>query len=103
MPRRFIAVSLLFLFAGLAGTVIAQTQATPALPAVTSDCKNDLPSPAAQPPPGSPPVVLFVELCFEKGAIARLPGETYARHIRLVPTVSLPSRGRWTPFTAAVE
>lgn len=103
MTRRLIAVSLSFLFAGIAGTTDAQTQAAPALPAVTSACKNSLPPPAAEPPAGSSPVVLFVELCFEKSTTVRIPGETYSSHIRLIPAVSLPSRGRWTPFTTAVE
>ena len=106
---RLIAASLSFLCAGITGTAIVETrapQATPvtqALPAVTSACKNSLPSPVAEPQAGSSPVVLFVELCFEKGMPVRIPGETYSRHIRLIPTVSLPSRGRWTPFTTAVE
>jgi hypothetical protein len=103
MTRRRIAVLLALLFAGMAGTAIVQTQVTQTLPAITSACKNALPPPAAEPPAGSSPVVLFVELCFVTAPGPRLPGETYVRHLRLLPLVSLPSRGRWTPFTTAVE
>lgn len=103
MTRRRIAVLLTLLFAGIGGTAIVQTQATQTLPAITSACKNALPPPAAEPPAGSSPVVLFVELCFVTGPAPHFPGETYARHLRSISLVSLPSRGRWTPFTTAVE
>src|SRR5215204_4908637 len=78
--------------------------ATDALPPIRSACSNALPPPAAQPPERSAAVLLFVELCFGKqGGTPILPGETYSYYIHAIPLVSLPSRGSWTPYTAAVE
>src|SRR5437660_814538 len=88
-------------FAMAAFPVFAQQPAAqPALPAATV-CGQQA-RPAAQPPAGSPPVVLFVAPCFEKqGGTSLVEVQTYLYYIQLKP--STPSQGVWVPFDQTSE
>jgi outer membrane protein insertion porin family len=50
-----------------------------------------------QPPPGSPPLVRFIELSFPaQGNVSAIEPETYLYYIQTKP--SAPSAGRWEPY-----
>jgi outer membrane protein insertion porin family len=58
--------------------------------------------PAAQPPAGSSPVVLFIAPCFEaQGNASVIEPQTYVYYIQ--QKASVPSRGVWVPYDAAAE
>jgi len=58
--------------------------------------------PAAQPPAGSPPVVLFAVVCFEaQGGTSVIEPQTYAYYIQL--KTSQPSQGVWIPYEQNTE
>ena len=58
--------------------------------------------PAAQPPAGSPPVVLLIAPCFEaQGNQSVIESQTYLFYIQLKP--SRPSEGVWQPWDAQAE
>jgi outer membrane protein insertion porin family len=60
--------------------------------------------PAAQPPVGTPPVVLFVAPCFAaQGGTSVIEPQTYVYYIYLVPKTSQPSQGIWIPYDDSVE
>jgi outer membrane protein insertion porin family len=60
------------------------------------------PRPAAQPPAGSGPVVLFIAPCFEaQGNSSVVEPQTYVYYIQL--KASVPSRGVWVPYDDATE
>lgn len=85
-----------------AGHVGAQTRA--ALPPLPSGCQRSLPAPAAEPPARSLPVVVLFEMCAgDDDRSVRTPVEEYVKQIRVMSSVSIPSRGQWVPFTADVE
>src|SRR5438046_67028 len=70
------------------------------LPSVTV-CGQQ-PRPAAQPPAGSGPVVLFIAPCFEaQGNASVIESATYLYYIQVKPSV--PSRGVWVPYDDATE
>src|SRR5262245_54658941 len=91
----------------LAVPVSAQTPATQPpeqggeqLPTVTV-CGQQA-RPAAQPPAGSGPVVLFIAPCFEaQGNQSVVEAATYLYYIQL--KASVPSRGVWVPYDDATE
>src|SRR5688500_5331615 len=75
----------------------------PAVPAVPQDapapvitksvCGNELTTPAALPPDGSPPFVWILELCFDRqGGSSTVENETYLYYIKAQSLVSLPSQ-----------
>ena len=77
-------------------------QAAPdqSLPTVTV-CGQEA-RPAAQPPAGSGPVVLFIAPCFEaQGNASVIESATYLYYIQVKPSV--PSRGVWVPYDDATE
>src|SRR5262245_45094322 len=87
----------------LAAAAAAQPPAAPAqtpapdqpLPSVTV-CGQQ-PRPAAQPPAGSGPVVLFIAPCFEaQGNASVIEPATYLYYIQV--KASVPSRGVWVPY-----
>jgi outer membrane protein insertion porin family len=58
--------------------------------------------PAAQPPAGSGPVVLFIAPCFEaQGNQSVVEAATYTYYIQVKP--SAPSRGVWVPYDDSTE
>ena len=58
--------------------------------------------PAAQPPAGTAPVVLFIAPCFEaQGNASVIESQTYLYYIQLKP--SSPSQGVWVPYDDAAE
>jgi len=72
----------------------------PALPPVTV-CGRSV-APLAQPPAGSPPVVLFLAPCFEKqGGTSLVDAQTYIYYIQL--KTSQPSQGIWIPYDETTE
>src|SRR5262249_39262387 len=84
----------------MAGVAAAQTPAQAPLPSVTV-CGVQA-RPAAQPPAGSPPVVLFIAPCFEaQGNQSVVEPQTYLYYIRLKQ--SQPSQGTWIPYDDAAE
>lgn len=96
LPSATLALSLAANVAAI--PVVAQTT----LPPVPSACKQSMPAPAAEPPAGSPAVLLFLEVCRAPTNTAT-PMEDILQQIRLQFVVSKPSRGQWTPFTLDVE
>src|SRR5262249_26088950 len=92
----------------LAGPAAAQTPAAAQPPAPAGE---QLPTvrvggqqarPAAQPPAGSGPVVLFIAPCFEaQGNQSVVESATYVYYIQLKPSV--PSRGVWVPYDDSAE
>ena len=106
MTRRARASSLLFLAAVCVGasSAGAQGQAIRSLPPVPSGCEQALSAPVAEPSANSGPVVLALEICFPgRQSGTQAFADTYARQIRVAWSLSKPSRGVWTPFTAEVE
>jgi outer membrane protein insertion porin family len=74
----------------------------PAMPPVTF-CGTQR-APLAQPPVGTPPVVLFVGPCFEaQGGTSVIEPQTYAYYMQVVPMASTPSQGIWIPYDDSVE
>ena len=60
------------------------------------------PTPLAQPPAGSGPVVLYVAPCFEaQGNASVIESQSYLYYIKLRP--SQPSQGVWVPYTEETE
>src|SRR5258708_1687861 len=71
-----------------------------ALPAVTV-CGQET-RPAAEPPAGSPPVVLFIAPCFEaQGNQSVIEAQTYLYYIHV--KFSAPSRGQWVNYDESTE
>ena len=59
-------------------------------------------APLAQPPAGSPPVVLFLAPCFEKqGGTSLVEAQTYVYYIQV--KTSQPSQGIWVPYDENTE
>jgi outer membrane protein insertion porin family len=81
-------------------TAPAASQAAEQLPSATV-CGQQ-PRPAAQPPAGSGPVVLFIAPCFEaQGNASVIEPQTYLYYIQLKSSV--PSRGDWVPYDDTSE
>jgi outer membrane protein insertion porin family len=79
----------------------AQGQAPDALPPITF-CGQQAAAPRAQPPAGSPPVVLAFGPCFEgQGGASVIEPQTYLYYIQLKQ--SRPSEGVWVPYDDASE
>src|SRR4029079_11866716 len=110
------ALAALGLAMALASTASAQPAAAQAVPAPAQPpgqppAAEELPTvtvcgqqarPAAQPPAGSGPVVLFIAPCFEaQGNQSVVEGATYVYYIQVKPSV--PSRGVWVPYDDATE
>jgi outer membrane protein insertion porin family len=84
----------------LAAPADAQTQPAAPLPPVTI-CGVQA-RPAAEPPAGSQPVVLYIAPCFEaQGNQSVIEPQTYLYYIQLKQ--SRPSEGVWMPFDPAAE
>ena len=74
--------------------------AAPGLPPVTV-CGQQR-APLAQPPAGSPPVVLFIAPCFSaQGGTSVIEPQTYVYYIQL--KTSQPSQGIWIPYDDSSE
>jgi outer membrane protein insertion porin family len=72
----------------------------PALPPVTV-CGRSV-APLAQPPAGTPPVILFLAPCFEKqGGTSLVEAQTYVYYIQV--KTSQPSQGIWVPYDENTE
>ncbi|MEO6213221.1 MAG: BamA/TamA family outer membrane protein [Vicinamibacterales bacterium] len=85
-----------------AGAALQSTEQPLTLPATV--CGLEVPAPAAPPPAGTPTVMYINLLCFEKqGGVPVIEGETYLYYIELKNNVSVPSAGRWVPYTDDVE
>jgi outer membrane protein insertion porin family len=96
---RSLCLSIVLGFA-VAGRVSAQPPAGTPLPSVTV-CGTEA-RPAAEPPAGSGPVVLFIAPCFEaQGNQSLIEPQTYLFYIQLKQ--SRPSEGVWIPFNDASE
>ena len=79
-----------------------QGEAVIQLPA--SVCDLQVPAPSAQPPAGSGPLVYAMLLCFAaQGGGSVIDPATYQYYIELQNRVSLPSQGRWVPYTDEIE
>jgi outer membrane protein insertion porin family len=86
----------------LALPAAASAQPPAALPTATI-CGQQR-APLAQPPAGSPPVVLFVAPCFEaQGGTSVIEPQTYVYYIQLVQKTSQPSQGIWIPYDDSTE
>ncbi len=60
--------------------------------------------PASLPPDGSPTLLRAVELRFPtQGNVASVEFDTYLYHMQIREFVSLPSEGRWVPYSEATE
>jgi outer membrane protein insertion porin family len=100
MPKcvRAAAVAALF-FA--ATSLSAQTPAAESLPPIPF-CGQQAAAPRAQPPAGSPPVVLAFGPCFEgQGGTSVIEPQTYLYYIQLKQ--SRPSEGVWVPYDDSSE
>src|SRR4051812_18028601 len=97
MHRRLIDLTCVGLLM-TASSVRAQAQRPapgPPLPPVTV-CGQEA-RPAAQPPAGSGPVVLYIAPCFEaQGGTSVIDVQTYLYYIQL--KTSRPSEGVWVPY-----
>jgi len=81
-----------------------QTAPTGESPAAifTTSCGNQVATPAALPPAGSPPFIWILEPCFDKqGGFSTIESETYMYYIKLQS--SLPSQGIFRPLDEAAE
>jgi outer membrane protein insertion porin family len=79
----------------------AQAQAAPTLPPIPF-CGQQAAAPRAQPPAGSPPVVLAFGPCFEgQGGTSVIEPQTYLYYIQLKQ--SRPSEGVWIPYDDASD
>src|SRR5258705_9436385 len=77
----------------------AAANSTPAMA-----CGLPIPPPASLPPAGSPPVLFQIVPCFAKqGGSPVVEPETYLFYMKLVPLVSRPSQGMWTPWNEVTE
>jgi len=73
----------------------------PGAVAVTA-CGSPVGRPAALPPPGSPPFIWIIELCFDRqGNTSTVESDTYLYWIKL--SQSLPSQGKFVPYDEAAE
>ncbi len=76
----------------------AQAESLPPIPF----CGQQAPAPRAQPPAGSPPVVLAFGPCFEgQGGTSVIEPQTYLYYIQLKQ--SRPSEGVWVPYDESTE
>src|SRR5436853_3441115 len=67
-------------------------------------CGLPIPPPASLPPAGSAPVLFQIVPCFAKqGGSPVVESETYLYYMKLVPLVSRPSQGIWTPWNEITE
>src|ERR1043166_3588590 len=74
-------------------SALAQTST----PGAASICGEPIPRPAAQPAPGSAPVIYQIIPCFERqGSTSAVEPETYLYYIHTRP--SIPSQGTWVTF-----
>src|SRR5579872_5349226 len=90
----------LVLAAALAAPAAVSAQTPQALPPATVCGQH--PTPLAQPPAGSGPVVLFIAPCFEaQGNQSVIELQTYLYYIQLRP--SQPSQGQWVPYDEKAE
>ena len=80
----------------------AAGQAGPALPPISFCGQQRVP--LAQPPAGSPPVVLFAGPCFEaQGGTSVIEAQTYVYYMHVATKLSTPSQGIWIPYDESVE
>jgi outer membrane protein insertion porin family len=95
--------------AALAGTVLVVASASaqqpaPAAPLPTVVVCGQQYAPAAQPPAGSAPVLLTLSPCFAaQGGTPLVDISTYVYYIQAAQQVSLPSQGKWVPYTSDTE
>src|SRR5215470_12982 len=102
MHRQFARTLALAALLGVVSTLAsAQTPQNPAAATTNPNtvCGLPIPQPAALPPAGSGPVLYLIVPCFAKqGGSPVVEAETYLYYIQLVPLVSRPSQGMWTPW-----
>jgi hypothetical protein len=89
-----------------AAPAAAQEPAAPAAETpgaiTTTVCNTPVAAPANLPPPGSPPFVWILELCFDRqGGASTVESETYMYYIKFKP--SEPSKGIFVPWNEAAE
>src|SRR6478672_7106789 len=83
------------------GAPAASAEGQPGLPPIPF-CGQQAAAPRAQPPAGSPPVVLAFGPCFEgQGGTSVIEPQTYLYYIQLKQ--SRPSEGVWIPYDDATE
>src|SRR5687768_4512634 len=76
----------------------------PDVAALTPYCQSPVGLPAALPPPGSPPFVWVLELCFDRqGNTSTVETDTYQFYMRLDDNMSIPSQGKFVPYDEQVE
>jgi outer membrane protein insertion porin family len=99
--RAAAAAALFFAAAPVAAQPPASAPAADALPPIPF-CGQQAAAPRAQPPAGSPPVVLAFGPCFEgQGGTSVIEPQTYLYYIQLKQ--SRPSEGVWIPYDDATE
>src|SRR5690349_17600419 len=97
---RFVCFMMTALLLATVPALAQQQPAASALPTVTI-CGQQA-KPAAEPPPGTGPGVLFIAPCFEaQGNQSLIEAQTYIYYIQL--KASRPSEGAWMPYDAAAE
>ena len=80
----------------------SSAQGVPAMPSVTV-CGQQR-APLAQPPVGTPPVVLFIAPCFAaQGGTSVIDPQTYVFYMQIVGKSSAPSQGLWVPYDDSIE
>src|SRR5688572_13949604 len=76
----------------------------PDVAALTPYCQSPVGIPAALPPPGSPPFVWILELCFDRqGNNTTVDRDTYLFYVKVGNVVSAPSQGKFIPYDEQVE
>src|SRR5688572_21808267 len=87
-----------------AATQAAAAPLPPDVAALTPYCKTEVGLPAALPPPGSPPFVWVLELCFDRqGNTSTVETDTYQFYMRLDDNMSIPSQGEFVPYDEQIE
>jgi outer membrane protein insertion porin family len=85
-----------------ANLAIPGQAAAPGLPQMTICGQPRVP--LAQPPAGSPPVVLFIAPCFAaQGGTSVIDAQTYVYYMQVVGKSSAPSQGIWIPYDDGIE
>jgi outer membrane protein insertion porin family len=91
----------LFVLAGCLGwfASVAPAAGAPQTPPPQQPGVDPAQAPARLPPPGSPPLLRYVQLDFPtQGGVSVIDPETYLYYIRCAEAVSRPSDGVWRPY-----
>lgn len=113
MRLRFVALWLAIIAAPATAAAQQPALAAAAAPAPAQAAAPGLPpvnvcgqarAPLAQPPAGSPPVVLFVAPCFAaQGGTPVIEAQTYVFYMQIAGKSSTPSQGIWVPYDDSIE